>query len=148
MVQILMLSGGDFAACRAGKVTLAWFAVEAFLFSALALAAVPSPGALLAPWASAPWLGCTLLLATFCTVGAFVIMARWQPRVSPTEAGLMYCFEPIFGAVFALFLPALFSRWAGIAYPNETATVSLLVGGGLITVANAVIQLQPGSAPA
>lgn len=142
MVQILMMSGPEFAACRSSRVTLVWFAVEAVLFSALALATAPSPAALLVPWASPPWLGCTLLLAGFCTVGAFLIMARWQPRVTPTQAGLMYCFEPIFGSVFALFLPALFSRWAGISYGNEVATASLLVGGGLITVANAVIQLQ------
>jgi drug/metabolite transporter (DMT)-like permease len=143
MVQILKLSGREYAACRAGKVTLVWFAVEAVAFLALALATAPSPGALLVPWSSPAWLGCTFLLASVCTVGAFVIMARWQPRVSATEAGLIYCFEPIFGALFALFVPALFSRWSGISYPNETATLSLLVGGGLITVANAVIQLQP-----
>jgi drug/metabolite transporter (DMT)-like permease len=147
MVQILLLSRRDFAASRPGKVTLVWFAVEAVLFSALALATAPTPRALLAPWASPAWLGCTLLLASFCTAGAFVIMARWQPKVTPTQAGLMYCFEPIFGAVFALFLPGLFSRWAGLGYPNETATLSLLVGGGLITVANAVLQLTPGAAP-
>jgi len=147
MVQILMLAGPDYAASRPGKVTLVWFAVEAVLFSALALAMAPTPGALLLPWASPAWLGCTLLLASFCTVGAFVIMARWQPKVTPTQAGLIYCFEPIFGAIFALFLPALFSRWSGISYANETATLSLLAGGGLITVANAVVQLQPAAAP-
>jgi drug/metabolite transporter (DMT)-like permease len=147
MVQILKLGGREYAACRAGKVTLVWFAVEAVAFLALALATAPTPGALLVPWASPAWLGCTFLLASICTVGAFVIMARWQPKVSATEAGLIYCFEPIFGALFALFLPGIFSRWAGISYPNETATLSLLVGGGLITVANAVIQFQPGAAP-
>ncbi len=124
-----------------------WFGVEAVLFGGLALATAPTPAALLAPWASPAWVCCMLLLTGFCTVGAFLIMARWQPRVSATEAGLMYCFEPIFGAIFALFLPGLFSRWAGLPYANETATLSLLVGGGLITVANAVLQLTPGAAP-
>jgi drug/metabolite transporter (DMT)-like permease len=147
MVQILIMSGREFAACRPGKVTLAWFATEAVLFGGLALATAPTLRSLLVPWTSPVWLGSTLLLAGLCTVAAFVIMARWQPKVSPTEAGLMYCFEPIFGAVFALFLPGLFSRWAGLGYPNETATLSLLVGGGLITVANAVLQLAPGAAP-
>ena len=47
----------------------------------------------------------------------------------------MYCIEPIFGSLMALFLPAIFSVWAGIDYPNETATWTLLIGGGLITLA-------------
>ena len=146
MVQILMLGSREYAACRTARVTLVWFAVEAVLFGALAVATAPSLRALGVPWTSPAWLGCTFLLASICTVGAFVIMARWQPKVSATEAGLIYCFEPIFGALFALFLPALFSRWSGISYPNETATLSLLVGGGLITVANAVVQFQPAAA--
>ena len=148
MMQILTLGGRESAADRPGKVILVWFAVEAVLFGGLALGAAPTPAALLVPWGSPIWIFCTLLLTGFCTVGAFLIMARWQPEVSPTEAGLMYCFEPIFGALFALFLPGLFSRWAGLAYANETATLSLLVGGGLITVANAVLQLAPSAAPA
>ena len=43
----------------------------------------------------------------------------------------------------ALCLPALFSRWAGIDYANETATWHLLAGGGLITLANVLLQLRP-----
>jgi hypothetical protein len=37
----------------------------------------------------------------------------------------------------------LFSAWAVITYANETATWNLLVGGGLITLANVYIQLRP-----
>ena len=51
------------------------------------------------------------------------------------------CFEPIFASVFALFLPAWFSGWATIDYANEKLTANLLVGGGLITMANVLIQL-------
>jgi hypothetical protein len=43
----------------------------------------------------------------------------------------------------ALFLPAWFSAWALINYANERATWTLLVGGGLITLANIVLQLKP-----
>jgi hypothetical protein len=42
----------------------------------------------------------------------------------------------------ALFLPSWFSIWAAIDYPNETATWTLLVGGGLITVANVLLQVK------
>jgi hypothetical protein len=37
-------------------------------------------------------------------------------------------------------LPAWFSRWAGIDYPNEILTPHLLLGGGLITAANVLVQ--------
>lgn len=70
-------------------------------------------------------------------------MNAWQPKISTTEAGLIYCIEPIFASIMALFLPAWFSQWAGFAYPNETATWMLLIGGGLITAANVLIQLRP-----
>jgi hypothetical protein len=70
-------------------------------------------------------------------------MNLWQPKITATEAGLIYCVEPIFGSTMALFFPAVFSVWAGVNYPNETATWTLLVGGGLITLANVVIQLKP-----
>jgi hypothetical protein len=43
----------------------------------------------------------------------------------------------------ALVLRGLFSHWAGFAYPNESLTLNLLVGGGLITAANVLIQLKP-----
>jgi drug/metabolite transporter (DMT)-like permease len=108
----------------------------------LAGATAPDLQALVAPWRSPAWLGLTLTLTLFCTLGAFVLMNTWQPKISATEAGLIYCVEPIFGSVMALFLPALFSRWAGIDYANETATWTLLAGGGLITAANLLIQLR------
>jgi drug/metabolite transporter (DMT)-like permease len=98
---------------------------------------------LLAPWTSPEWLGLTIVLTLVCTLGAYGLMNTWQPKITATEAGLIYCVEPVFGSVMALFLPALFSVWVGINYPNETATWTLLIGGGLITAANILIQLKP-----
>jgi hypothetical protein len=69
-------------------------------------------------------------------------MTRWQPSITATEAGLIYCAEPVFTSLFALFLPALLSSVATIHYPNEHATLSLLLGGGLVTVANVVVQVK------
>ena len=143
MVQILSLENRAFASTRPEKVTLVWLALEAAAFGAMMLGTAPGIGALILPWSLLPWLGLTLLLTVFCTLGAFSIMTRWQPRITATEAGLMYCFEPIFGSVFALFLPGIFSRWAGIGYENENASVNLIVGGGLITLANVLVQLSP-----
>ncbi|MEW6654585.1 MAG: DMT family transporter, partial [Bacteroidota bacterium] len=43
----------------------------------------------------------TSLLATLFNIG---IQTRFQKVVSPTKAGIIYSFEPIFAAVFAFFL--------------------------------------------
>jgi drug/metabolite transporter (DMT)-like permease len=85
----------------------------------------------------------TMTLTVFCTLGSFSLMNAWQPKITATEAGLVYCVEPIFGSLMALFLPAMLSVWAGIHYANEQATFHLLVGGGLITAANILITLKP-----
>ena len=141
MGQILWLERKEFAANRPGQLTLVMFATEAVFFAVAAVAAAPDLTTLLVPWTSLPWLSFTVVLTVFCTLGAFGLMNTFQPRITATEAGLVYCIEPIFGSVMALFLPALFSAWAGISYANETATWTLLVGGGLITLANVLLQV-------
>lgn len=146
MGQILTLSRQDFAGNRPEKITFVMFLVEAVVFWILAAATAPNAAALLVPWSFGPWLGLTLLLTVLCTLGSFSLMNRWQPKISATEAGLIYCIEPIFGSALALILPAVFSLWAGIDYPNETATWTLLLGGSLITVANVLLQLDPPAA--
>lgn len=143
MGQILTLEDQRYAANRPERFTFVIFATEAVIFGALALVSAPSLSALTTPWTSAPWLGLTLTLTLICTIAAFSLMNWWQPKISATEAGLVYCFEPIFASALALFLPMWFAVWAGISYPNEHLTWSLLVGGGLITLANVVIQLKP-----
>lgn len=146
--QIVWVGRRRYAGNRPGQVTLVMFAVQGAAFAALTAATAPSPGALLVPWESPRWVALTLALTLICTIGAFSIMTRWQPRITATEAGLIYCVEPIFASVFALFLPAMLSSGTAVSYPNERATASLLVGGGLITLANVLIQVAvaPGRA--
>lgn len=148
MGQILWLERPEFVQNRALRITLVMFLVEGLAFLLLGAVTAPSLAAVLAPLAVPAWWGFTLALTGFCTLGAFILMNTWQPRISATEAGLIYCIEPIFGSVFALFLPGFFSVWAAIAYPNEQATAHLLVGGGLITLANIILQLRPPVAAA
>ncbi len=148
MGQILWLERPEFAGNRPEKITVVMFATQAAAFVLLTLLTAPSLAAIAVPFTSPAWLGLTLTLTLFCTIGSFTIMNTFQPRISATEAGLIYCVEPVFGSLFALFLPGLFSIWAGIAYGNETATWTLLVGGSLITVANLLIQLKPTKATA
>jgi drug/metabolite transporter (DMT)-like permease len=73
-------------------------------------------------------------------------MNYWQRHVSVTEAGLIYGAEPVFASLFALFLPAWFSAFASLNYPNERVTFNLLVGGGLISAANVLIQIKAARA--
>ena len=143
MGQILWLERREFAANRPIPVTFLMFVLEAALFTGMACAVAPRVTALPALFTSGPWLGFTVLLTLFCTVGAFSLMNTWQPRITATEAGLIYCLEPVFTALLALALPGWFSVWAGFSYPNETVTLNLLLGGGLITGANVLIQLKP-----
>ena len=73
-------------------------------------------------------------------------MNTWQPKITATEAGLIYCMEPVFGSAMALVLPAFFSLWSGVDYANEQATWTLLIGGALITGANALLQWRRSGA--
>ncbi len=143
MGQILVLDRPEYAGNRALPVTVVMFAVEAAAGALLAGITAPAASHLLLPWTSGPWVGFTLALTVFCTLGAFTIMNAWQPKITATEAGLLYCVEPVFASLMALCLPAWFSAWGGFDYPNEIATRSLLLGGGLITLANILIQLNP-----
>lgn len=141
--QILWLERKEFAGNDSVRLTLVAFATQLVMFWTAAVALAPDAHALLAPWKSVPWLGLTSMLTVFGTLSAFLLMNKWQPKITATEAGLIYCVEPIFASTMALFLPAFFSAWAHIDYANETATWTLLIGGALITLANVVLQLKP-----
>lgn len=143
MGQILWLEKKEFSANRPERLSFVMFSTEAVVFGALALIMMPSTSVLIVPWGSGAWIGLTLTLTLVCTIGAFSLMNAWQPKISATEAGLIYCIEPIFGSAMALFLPAWFSIWGGIDYPNEHLTWALIIGGGLITLANLLIQFKP-----
>lgn len=80
----------------------------------------------------------TAFLSLFGTALPFLIMNRYQSKVGPITAGFIYCFEPIAAALGALFLPALLIR-AGAAYANETFSLRLALGGGLILAANLLL---------
>ena len=142
MAQIFVLGDARYTGNRALPVSAVMFATVGLLFTVLALATAPHAADCLVPWTSGPWLTFTVMLTVFCTLGAFMLMIRWQPSITATEAGLIYCFEPVFASVMALYLPGVFSRWVGFDYPDETLTWQLLVGGGLITVANVLLQVK------
>lgn len=82
-----------------------------------------------------------------CSIVAFLLMNHWQPHLDATSAGIIYCAEPVFATLLALFLPRPLGRWLGVEYANELFTTHLLIGGGLITAANILISLQPRRDP-
>ncbi len=143
MGQILTLERAEFSVNRVIPITFVMFAVEGVAFGGLTLLTAPSPEVIGAAMRLPAWWGFTLGLTLFCTLGAFLLMNKWQRHIPATEAGLLYCAEPIFSSMFSLVLPGLFSAWALIAYANETLTSPMLIGGGLITLANVLLQFRP-----
>jgi drug/metabolite transporter (DMT)-like permease len=79
-------------------------------------------------------------LALFCSVGAYVLMNVWQPHVPATDAGLIYTIEPVFTAIYVLFVPRWLGSLVNETYPNETITIQMIIGGSLILAANALMQ--------
>jgi drug/metabolite transporter (DMT)-like permease len=142
MGQILWVEKKEFAENRAASTTFTMFAVQAVVFLAFAWMNAPDARGLLLPWHSPAWVGLTLTLTVVCTIGAFWLMNVWQPCIPATEAGLIYCLEPVLASVFALLLPAYLSVWASIDYPDERAPWTLVVGGGLIVAANVLVQVR------
>jgi drug/metabolite transporter (DMT)-like permease len=84
----------------------------------------------------------TLALVLLCTVFNFLVMNAWQRWVSATEAGLIYCIEPIIATILAGFLPGWISHFAAISYANETLGWSLLAGGLLIVGATILVATE------
>lgn len=134
--QILWLERPRFAANRSATVTALMFAVTAL---------VVAPAAALAAGGPAPWVALLRLprfvesvavLAVACTAAPFLLMNHFQRRVTATEAGIIYCAEPMFACALALFAPAALATWMASPYENEPASARLLVGGALVTVAN------------
>ncbi len=138
--QILWLERPRYAANNPIRFSIVMFIGMAVLCVPVVWLTAPNAIACVQAYASPAACSFLATLVVVCTLGAYLLMNYWQPRVSATEAGLIYCVEPVIASALALFLPGLFSVWANISYANETLTARLLIGGGLITVANILLQ--------
>lgn len=138
--QILALENPRYQDNRGASVTFVMFVAVAILLAPVTVIAAPDMAACLTAGASLSAFGITSGLALFCSVGAYLLMNIWQPRVSATEAGLIYTTEPVFTALYVLFLPAMLGSLAGITYQNETLSSTLITGGSLILAANVLMQ--------
>ncbi len=141
--QILLLDRPVFRGNHSGRVTLVMFLTIAVILAPVVALHTQRAGDVLVLISTVPMAATFVAATLLCSLLAFLLMNRWQPFVDATTAGIIYCAEPLFATVFALFLPALLARFMGIAYANETATSNLVIGGSLITVANLLIALKP-----
>lgn len=151
--QILWLQRPKFAANNVNHFSLVMFATIAVCALPVAWLTARQPMDLAQAYSTPATWSLLAVLVVFCTLGGCLLMNYWQPDVTATQAGLIYCAEPVFVCVVALFLPGWLSAWAGLDYPNETLHASLLLGGGLITAANILVlfappETAPGARPA
>jgi drug/metabolite transporter (DMT)-like permease len=138
--QILCLEQPRYAANRPENFSIVMFLGMALVCVPVVCLTAPGAAACVRAFASLPACGFLAILIVFCTLMSYTMMNRWQKFVTATEAGLIYSIEPAIASVMALFLPAIFSSWAGIHYANEELTARLFIGGGLITAANLLLQ--------
>ena len=139
--QILWLERPRFAANNVKHFSLLMFMTMSLLCLPVALLTTRRPADWLHAYGSMPALAFLGILVLLCTCGGYLMMNHWQRHVTATEAGLIYCVEPVFASVFAWFLPGWFSSWTAVEYANENPTLNLLIGGGLITAANIIVQV-------
>lgn len=142
--QILWLERPIFRGNHTGRVTLAMFAVIAAVNVPVFVSNAHAASDALAIFASGRIFALLAGLTFFCSLIAFLMMNRWQPHMDATTAGIIYCAEPVYATVFALFLPALLATALGLAgVENEVLTTHLVIGGALITAANLLIAWNP-----
>lgn len=138
--QILALEHPRYASNNAMRLSAFMFVGMALLSAPLVAVTAPNADACLQAYASPAAVGFLAVLVIVCTLGGYLLMNRWQHGVTATEAGLIYCLEPLFTSALALFLPAWLARRAAIDYANDPLTARLLAGGTLVTAANALLQ--------
>ncbi len=144
--QILWLERPIFRGNDTGRISLVMFATMAAVNAPVVFANAHHASDPLALFASGPIFALFVALTIFCSLVAFLMMNRWQPHVDATTAGIIYCAEPLYATMLALFLPALLATAVGLSgIANETMTPHLLIGGTLITAANVLIAWNPGA---
>jgi drug/metabolite transporter (DMT)-like permease len=140
--QILWLERPAFRPNRTRLVSTTMFLSIGLVFGLAALCTRPDRMNYTTAIDSFAKLFLTLLLVFFCTLLAFNLMNHCQPAITSTEAGIVYTTEPLFTAVFALFLPAQLSGLAQIDYANEQFSLTVVSAGGLILLANLLLQIR------
>lgn len=149
--QILWLDRPVFRPNNSRHASTVMFFVMALTAWPMAFATAPSMTAVLRAYQSPSAMTLLAVLVGLCTLATFPLANHWQPKVTATQAGLLYCTEPVFTSFVTLFIPVFISRSTGIQYPNESLTLHLVLGGLCILAANVWLILypppNPGSGP-
>jgi drug/metabolite transporter (DMT)-like permease len=140
--DILWLDRREFVAADKLRATVVMFATMAVCLVPVAIAGLPADHSWTHAYTTPAVLTMLTLLLVASTLVAFTIMNVWQPHIAPTHATLIYCAEPVFASLYALFLPAWLAQLGRFDYANETLSANLWIGGGLITLANVLIQRE------
>jgi len=145
--QILWLERPEFSANDSVRATTVMFGAMAATAWPLALGLAGELQDTVRAAASADIAGLFVLLLVGCTLLTFPLANHWQPKVTATQAGLLYCTEPVFTSVVCLFVPGWISRATGLEYPDESIHARLVLGGACILAANVWILLRPPPRP-
>jgi hypothetical protein len=138
--DIVWLDRREFVAADKLRATVVMFATMAISVMPVAIAAAPASGAWARAYQTPAVLTMMALLLGASTLFAFTTMNIWQPFLRPTHAALIYCAEPVFASLYALFLPGWLAQLGQFDFANESLTANLWIGGSLITLANVLIQ--------
>lgn len=141
--DILWLDRREFVTADKLRATVVMFATMAACLLPVAVAGAPAAGRWWRAYQTPGVLAMLLALLVFSTLVAFTVMNVWQPHIAPTHAAMIYCAEPVFASLYALFLPGWLAQFGRFDFPNETLTQNLWLGGSLITLANILIQQDP-----
>jgi drug/metabolite transporter (DMT)-like permease len=140
--QIVWVERPIYAENRSGLITLLMFAIMAGMFVVAYFGTGGTTGFAVQSFNTPHLAVLTLAMVFLCTVVNYWIMNAWQRCVSATEAGLIYCLEPAIATIFSSFVPGWISRFAGITYPNEILSWTLVLGGAMILSATVLVATE------
>jgi drug/metabolite transporter (DMT)-like permease len=147
-VQILVLDAKRFRGNRTGPVSFVMFLSMALVAFPVSIVTARS-GADVSSILRAPgslWLLSAMTLLP--TLASFLLMNRFQPHVTASEAGIVYATEPVVASLCALVFPAVLSGLLDIDYENESLDPRLIAGGALVLVANLLLaRTAPSTFP-
>jgi drug/metabolite transporter (DMT)-like permease len=141
--QIVWVERPRYALNRPGLVTMLMFALIGLFFAGIYPLLGGSVAGAHSLFATSGLVALMAATVFFCTVINFFIMNQWQRWVTATEAGLIYCLEPVIATALCAFLPGLISGVAGVTYLNEPLGWNLLAGGALIVGATILVATEP-----
>ena len=114
---ILWLDDREFVSADKLRATVVMFASIAVILLPVAIWQAPANDGWWRVYLSPGVSVMLLVLIGASTLVAYTLMNVWQPHLQPTHAGLIYCAEPVFASLYALFAPALLAHLGAFIFP-------------------------------